>query len=154
MVVFVTFALAIGCTSGGSQQPGGIDEAEARALLFQAEEFAAAQDIEGLCGMGGSVLLCQSFWREAGEWEAVPAEDPEIMDSYALESTALSVGQRTGGRILVVTGVDGLGRPFKTDFLVFDAGSHGLVPYNPIYWSGVRISSPGSGDEVTAAPSR
>jgi hypothetical protein len=43
-----------------------------------------------------------------------------------------------GGRVLVVCGVTGLGRPYRTEMLVFyDGGELGAI--EPIYWSGMGI---------------
>ena len=139
------FLLLLACTSvvmacGSRRAPETITVDEANELLARAEALAKAQDLDALCGMGGSVLLCERFWRNSLEWAGVPEEPPEITESYILPNRPLPGGQSTGGRVLVLEGVDGQGRPYQTDFLVFDAGSYGLVPYNPVYWSGMNIA--------------
>ena len=145
----------LSCGLIGEGGPSTVDEESANEVLSQAKVFAVAHDIESLCGMGGSEIMCQRFWQDAGGWEAMPTEDPTIVESYVIESVPLSGGQqRTGGLVLVLEGLDGLGRPYQTDFFIFDAGSHGLAPYNPVYWSGMSLGKLDLDELEETAPSQ
>ncbi len=141
LVILVCIVGVVGC----GESPCGMWEIsveEAEIILERAISYAEEHDLEGLCGMGGSSSICNIHWRSAGEWEGLPIEPPEIVDTYLLPTVDHGGGsQSTGGRILVLEGIDGLGNDYRTEFLVFCAGSHGLVPYSPIYWSGIGMKS-------------
>ena len=113
-------------------------------LLNQAVAYAQARDLDRLCDVSGSKGICRHQWELAGGEQAVPAEPPEVVDTYLLPTVHLKWGGRVvGGRVLVVEGVDGMGKPYRTEFFVFrsrDSGLEGLAVTNVVYWSGFGIA--------------
>ena len=118
---------------------------EATSLLNQAVAYAQVRDLDRLCDLARSELMCQHQWEWAGGGWAVPEEPPEIVDTYLLPTVHLRRGGRApGGRVLVLEGVDGLGKPYRTEFFVFwttdDWGlKKELAVINEVYWSGASI---------------
>ena len=152
-LLLVSVLVVIGsmaCTDNG----GGSDEIsveQATDLLNRAVEYAGSRDLDKLCGLSSSLLTCRKQWEDAGEWDAVPAEPPEIVDTYLVPTRKLENGMtQRGGRLLVVSGTDGMGRPFRTEMLVSSGGvGHGLSAMNVIYWSGANIRFDDDGSWTT-----
>ena len=73
--------------------------------------------------------------------DAVPATPPAISGSRVVKPTQRSDGTTTtGGIVLQVCGLDGLGRPYSSEMLVVRDGAR-LLAIEPVYWSGVRIAT-------------
>lgn len=121
---------------------------ESMSVLSQAVTYAQARDIDRLCDLSASKLMCQHQWEWAGGGQAIPAEPPEIVDTYLLPTVHLkSGGKSPGGRVLVVEGVDGLDKPYRTEFFVFRSGGdwgldQKLAVINVVYWSDASIGQP------------
>jgi hypothetical protein len=128
---FTVVTLADSATSAPDRVP---EEKVALEVLRDVVNTTRSGDVDQICGMGGSRLLCLRLLEGAGGLLSVPRKTPQIVRSFALHSQGNSVA----GRVLVVKGTDGLGRSFLTDFLVFMQGSD-AVPQSPIYWSGYGI---------------
>jgi hypothetical protein len=132
---------------------------EAMNVLNQAIAYAQARDLGKLCDLSGSELMCQDQWEWADGGQAVPAEPPEIVDTYLLPTVHLKSGSRAvGGRVLVVEGIDGLGKPYRTELLVFRSGgdwglNKKLAVINVIYWSGFGIAQCDENGSVEFGPS-
>ncbi len=144
--IAVTVALLAGLRFGvfandHSTAQEAITVETATSVLHRAEAHAQARDFEALCNMGGAVSMCQHWLRDVGGAASVPAQPPEIVRTYLIPPSTTQNGTSTGGRVLVLKGIDGLGRAYTTEFLVFDAGSHGPAALHPVYWSGIRMSS-------------
>lgn len=146
IIVAVIICLAgAGATfvSNGNNEEVSVEEATS--LLNQAVACAQARDFDKLCDLGGSKGICRSQLELAGGEQAVPAEPPEIVDTYLLPTVHLKWGgEIVGGRVLVVEGVDGLGKPYRTEFFVFWTGGDWglkkeLAVTNVVYWSGFGI---------------
>ena len=63
----------------------------------------------------------------------MPEEPPTVVD------TRNSPGDGYAGRILVVRGVDGAGKPYETEVLVFRENRRSLKATNSVYWSNATI---------------
>ena len=130
---------------------------EAMSVLNQAVTYAQARNLDELCGLSGSKLMCQHQWEWAGGGQAVPDDPPEIADTYLLPTVHLKSGGRAvGGRVLVLEGVDGLSNHYRTEFLVFRSGGdwgldQKLAVINVIYWSGASIGQVNEDGTVTTA---
>jgi hypothetical protein len=126
---------------------------DATSLLNQAVAYAQERDFDKLYEIAGSKGICRSQWQLAGGEQAVPDGPPEIVDTYLLSTVHLKNGNdAVGGRVLVVEGVDGLGRPYRTEFFVFrsrDSGLDGLAVTNVIYWSNYGIAQPNEDGTMT-----
>jgi hypothetical protein len=128
---------------------------EATSLLYQAVAYAQVRDLDKLCDLASSELMCQHQWEWMGGGQAVPEEPPEIVDTYLLPTVYLKSGGRApGGRVLVLEGVDGLGKSYQTEFFVFwttdDWGlKKELAVINGVYWSGSGIAQCDEDGSVT-----
>ena len=111
---------------------------EATSFLASVVALAQARDFDRLCGLGGG--NCRSTLEDAG-LDAVPATPPGIAGSRVVQPTQRSDGKTsTGGLVLQLCGLDGLGRPYSTEMLVFRDGGK-LLAIEPVYWSGMRIAT-------------
>lgn len=144
----------LACSDNG-EDSDEIGVEQATDLLNRAVEYATSHDLDKLCGLSSSSLTCRKQWEDAGEWDAVPAEPPQVVDTYLIPTRKLENGMtQRGGRLLVVSGVDGKGRPYRTDMLICDGGwMHGLSATNVIYWSGASIQFDGDGSSTTTRDS-
>lgn len=154
-VVIVLCSSAAIAVFAGNGNDAEVSVEEATSLLNQAVSYARDRDLDKLYELAGSKGICRSQWELAGGGQAVPAEPPEIVDTYLLPSVHLkNGGKAVGGRVLVLEGVDGLGKPYRTEFFVFrsrDSGLNGLAVTNVIYWSGYGIAQPDEDGSVTTA---
>lgn len=55
----------------------------------------------------------------------------------------------TAGRILVLRGTDGIGRPYKSELMVFRENRHSFKAINAVYWSNSYIL-----ESATSSPSQ
>jgi hypothetical protein len=45
----------------------------------------------------------------------------------------------TPGRILVISGTDGTGRPYRSELMVFRENRHHMKAINAVYWSNASV---------------
>ena len=122
---------------------------EATSFLTSVVSLAQARDFDRLCGLGGG--NCRKTLREAG-LDAVPATPPGIAGSRVVQPTRNSDGTiSTGGLVLRLCGLDGLGRPYSTEMLVFRYEGE-LLAIEPVYWSGIRIATDQTTPSEPASP--
>jgi hypothetical protein len=108
---------------------------ESSGMLDQLIAFAKAGDFDGLCSIGD--LNCQDALKEVG-LESAPTERPIVLGTRVVDANP-AIGA-TGGRVLELCGIDGLGRTFNSEILVFrDGGTLRVI--NPVFWSGISIAS-------------
>lgn len=154
-LVVITAAFgASGCgnTTASNEETWEVSVEEATSVLNQAVAYAQAHDLEKLGDLARDKSMTRVNWELAGGWEAVPAEPPEIVDTYLLPTKHFENGlQATGGRVLVLEGVDGLGKHYRTESLVFwtDGLGSKLAVINVIYWSGTGIGRYNEDGSVT-----
>lgn len=140
IMCLVAAAAAFGASGCGKAPTRDVSVEEATSVLNQAVAYAQARDLEKLGDLAQDKPITRTLWESAGGWEAVPTDPPEIVDTYLLPTIYFKNGSwTTGGRVLVLEGINGLGKPYRTESLVFSAGSHGLAMLNVIYWDGVSI---------------
>jgi len=160
LVVTTAAFSASGCgkTTASNENNWEVSVEEATSVLNQAVAYAQARDLEKLGVLAQDKSMTREAWESAGGWETVPAEPPKIVDTYLLPTVQLKNGsQATGGRVLVLDGVNGLGKPYRTEFLVFrsdgpDSGLEGLAVINVVYWSGICIGQYNEDGSVTTGP--
>ena len=126
---------------GGAETP--VSDGQARRYLGRMVAAAQAKDFEALCGLNGSVGNCRRMLDTACDpstappaiscKETVPTDPPTVV------ATRNSPGDGYAGRILVVRGVDGAGKPYETEILVFRENRRNLKAVNSVYWSGATI---------------
>jgi hypothetical protein len=152
IIICSSVAIAVFASNENNEE---VSVEEAASLLNQAVAYAQARDLDKLCDLSGSKLMCQHQWEDAGGGQAVPAEPPQIVDTYLLPTVHLkNGGWAPGGRVFVLEGVDGLGKPYRTEFFVFrsrDSGLNGLAVINGVYWSGAGIAQCDENGSVTTA---
>ncbi|MGH9011176.1 MAG: hypothetical protein ACRDYF_15185 [Acidimicrobiia bacterium] len=131
---------------------GPVSDEAARNYFARIVTAAQAKDFDALCKLNASQGTCEFDMRlacrpPAGgpidpgrealmEWckEAVPTQAPEIVSLAHREGQSGSVG----GRLLVVTGTDGYGRPYETEVLIFrDKRSYKAT--HAVFWSGEKF---------------
>jgi len=140
----------LACSDNG-EDSDEISVEQATNLLNRAVEYATSHGLDKLCGLSSSSLTCRKQWEDAGEWDAVPAEPPQVVDTYLIPTRKLEDGMtQRGGRLLVVSGIDGMGRPYRTEMLISSGGwLHGLSAMNVVYWSGASIEFDGDVSSTT-----
>ena len=123
------------CTQAGP--PAGTIPSvdEARRHLDEIVRLAQAGDFEGMCALGD--LNCQDSLEMAGR-DAVPGDPPRVVATRTVPTTNSSGQQSLGGVVLVLCGVDGRGKPYDSEMLVFHDGNE-LRAINPVYWGRTRI---------------
>lgn len=138
----------------GAETP--VSEAEARRYLDRMVAAAQARDFEVLCRLNGAALNCERMLDTGCDpstappaiscKETVPPEPPEVV------ATRNSPGDGYAGRILVVRGVDGAGKPYETEVLVFRENRRSLKATNSVYWSGATIIEDEDDTPVRTSP--
>jgi hypothetical protein len=155
-VVITTLSVVGWWTSISNENNEEVSVEEAKSLFYHAVAYAQVRDLDKLCDLCSSEGICRHQWEWAGGEQAVPAEPPEIVDTYLLPTVHLeNGGKAVGGRVLVLEGVDGLGKPYRTEFFVFrsrDSGLNGLAVTNGVYWSGYGIAQCDENGSVELGP--
>ena len=134
------------CTTFAAITPSPLpSEAEARGHLAQIVALARAGEFEALCDLGSG--NCEQALDDAGR-DAVPPAAPLVVGTRRIEPERLDSNLWSGGGfVLQVCGIDGAGRPYSSDVLVFRDGDR-LLAIEAVYWAGIRIAS---GSTVGAA---
>lgn len=131
--------------AAGAEIP--VSEAEARRYLDRIVEAAEKKDLEAVCHLNGAVANCRhQLDRGCDETpfdaskvlckDTVPKEPPRVESTRYHEK---DTSDGTPGRILVVSGVDGLGRPYKSEIMVFRENRYNFKAINAVYWSNAYI---------------
>lgn len=133
LLSIVLLTLALAACANPSRIPSKED---AQAALDEAQR-RARQGVESLCSWEGVPRArCEDEFAEAGGVSAVPDEPPVITAQCAFPADE----DNSAYRVLLLEGTDGTGVNYKTGVVVQDAGSHGFVPQNPVFWSGVGFT--------------
>jgi hypothetical protein len=137
---------------------GPVSDEAARSYFQRIVAAAQAKDFDALCRLNSSVGTCEFELRGVcpenfgsgpapsfpqGEAlkqvcrESVPPEPPEIVASRDHPSR----GGYVGGRMLVVRGTDGRGKPYETEVLIFrDKRSYKAI--HAVFWSNDKFEVP------------
>lgn len=119
---------------------------EAEGLLDRIVSLAQQGDFAGLCDLGDG--NCWTNVEAAGR-DAVPSASPRVVATWVVPASSTGPGAGTvGGRVLVLCGTDGRGRPYRSEMLVFRDGS-ALRAINPVFWDNIAIAA-GSVNPPTA----
>jgi hypothetical protein len=147
---------------------GPVSDGAARTYFERIVAAAEAKDFDALCRLNGSVGTCEFELRnicpenfgsgpapsfpqgEALEQEcreSVPPEPPEIVSSRHHPRRDGYVG----GRILVVRGTDGRGKPYETEVLIFrDKRSYKAI--HAVFWSNDKFDELRAGGTKGVSP--
>jgi hypothetical protein len=135
IVVALSGAVILLGGDGDSEKP--VSEAEARAFLDQAVAAARARDWDKLCSLNGAPPNCRFDLDSPFQKlrETVPPDPPTIVETRFHEEQS---EDGSAGRILVVEGTDGRGRPYRTEVMVsrYEGKLEGT---NIVYWSSNEI---------------
>lgn len=139
-VVAVASLLLAGAATAGLVLAGGdgdVDvptDAEARAFLDRLVAAAMADDFDRLCALSGIEFNCQKLlsYTEPG---SRPPEPPTVVASN-IDRPEFDDG--VPGRLLVVEGTDGLGKPYRTEVLILRDEDH-FDATNAVYWGNFEI---------------
>jgi hypothetical protein len=137
---------------------GPVSDAAARRYFDRIVAAAQAKDFDALCRFNGSVSNCQAELRincpenlgsgpapsfPPGEAlqeacrQSVPPDPPTVVSSWYKPAKDGYVG----GRILVVRGTDGRGKPYETEVLIFrDRRTYKAI--RAVFWSGDKFKDP------------
>jgi len=88
-----------------------------------------------MCRLNGAAVNCRRQLNMAGE-DAVPPAPPQVVSSRYHEK---DTPDGTPGRVLAVAGIDGRGRPYRTEVMVFRENRYHFKAINAVYWSNFRI---------------
>jgi hypothetical protein len=138
--------LVVACSIGVGLTPGPAPtEDAAAAYLADVVRVVLTGDLDRLCDLGGGTCL-----RELDDGgDSVPHTAPRLLGSVVVPATARSDGTwNVGGRLLRLCGIDGLGRPYYSEMLVFEDEGR-LISREPVFWTGIRIET---GPMVTRTP--
>ena len=125
----------LGGDGGDSEKP--VSEAEARAFFDQVVAAARARDWDKLCGLNGAPPNCEIDLDSPFQKlrDRLPPDPPTIVETRFHEAQS---ADGSTGRILVVEGIDGRGRPYRTEVMVsrYEGKLEGT---NVVYWSSNEI---------------
>jgi hypothetical protein len=94
IIICASVSIAVFAGNGNDEE---VSVEEATSLLNQAVAYAQERDLDKLYELAGSKGICRSQWELAGGGQAVPAEPPEIVDTYLLPTVPLKWGGRIVG---------------------------------------------------------
>ena len=138
MVTAASRLVAVACLLAACSSTAPIPtRSEAIAFVKQLYPLAEGGQFGALCAEGGG--NCETVLADAGE-DAVPSVRPNIADMFGLPTPDTGDGTLLGGVVVVVCGVDGRDRSFRTQMLVFRDGNT-LRAIEPIYWSGMGVAT-------------
>jgi hypothetical protein len=137
LLAIVSTAAAVLLTRDGSGLPP-VTEAEARAYLAQIVAAGQAHDFTALCNLNGAVLNCERQLALAGR-DAVPKEPPTVV---ATRFEGKETQEDTPTFVLSVQGIDGRGKPYRTEVGVFWEDRGRLKAINAVYWSNFKVAGP------------
>ncbi|MGI9018254.1 MAG: hypothetical protein ACR2HR_14320 [Euzebya sp.] len=112
-----------------------VDQEQARDLLTRAIGLTVSGQVDQLCTLSRSeASTCsETLQTVAG---LAPTTGPDIVCVIPVGDS----GPLRGGMVLVLTGLDGQGDAYTSEFVVFDDGRE-IGVLDPVYWSGLAIQS-------------
>lgn len=137
---------------------GPVSEAEARGHFDRIVDAAQRKDFDALCRLavptcraelqvvcpenfGPNLTFPKGEELERVCRESVPPDPPAVVSSRHHPEKDGHVG----GRILVVRGVDGRGKPYETEVLIFRNG-RGYLATHAVFWSGDKFEEGNSAE--------
>ncbi|MCA1843786.1 MAG: hypothetical protein LC792_11500 [Actinobacteria bacterium] len=135
VVALIGAVTLLGGDGGDSEKP--VSEVEARAFFDQVVAAARARDWDKLCALNGAPANCQADLDSPFQKlrDTLPPDPPTIVATRFHEKQS---ADGSTGRVLVVEGTDGRGRPYRTEVMVsrYEGKLEGT---NVVYWSGNEI---------------
>lgn len=137
-------AALVACSvSAGAETPAAPPtEPEALAYLDDVVGIVRAGDLGRLCDRG--VSTCERSLDAAARASA-PRTAPRVVASVEVSAVTHPDGSWTsGGRLFTLCGLDGIGRAYVSELLVFREGDR-LIGMQPVFWTGTGVEPAGSG---------
>jgi hypothetical protein len=104
------------------------------ALLEEVAEAAIARDFDALCSNAASETNCRT--QLDGFMDRAPSEMPTI-DCVRIFP---AVDDRRSGVLIVVSGMDGFGVSYRSDFLAISTGKGEWKAMTTVFWSNIGIA--------------
>lgn len=137
-VLGAILALVVGCGPGAYTPPPPPTEAAALAYLDEVVRLVQSGGVESICSVGSGT--CPHELR-AMDPAAVPALPPRVVGTRVLAPKRNPDGTwAIGGRVISLCGVDGRGKPYSSEMLVFSDGNR-LISTNTLYWIGSGVAT-------------
>jgi hypothetical protein len=145
LVGTVLMVLLSGCGVAASTRPSPVpppSASEALAFLASIEAEVKSGDLSHLCEKFGGGTCRHTL--QGSDPAAVPTTDPAVIGTSIIPPATYADGTWSdGGRLLELCGVDGLGKHYYSEMLVFNDGGR-TISVEPAYWIGVRIATSGT----------
>jgi hypothetical protein len=134
----VVLALVVGCGRGAFTPPPPPTEAAALAYLDEVVRLVQSGGVESICSLGSGT--CPHELR-AMDAAAVPVLAPRVIGTRVLAPERNADGTwAIGGRVISICGVDGRGKPYSSEMLVFSDGNR-LISTNTLFWTGSYVAT-------------
>lgn len=136
LALSLVLGLLVGCASS---TPAGrpVTMEEASAFLDELVQTTLTGDLERLCGsLASTDPSCEVLLAHHGK--RLPTTQPQLLCSYELSTRQEEGFTALGGRVLVLAGIDGAGKQYETELLIFQDGKE-LRAINAVWWSGMGI---------------
>lgn len=133
LVVAVFIITATRTTPSDGEPTSGLPtEEQARAILARTYEHATrTRDAITFCAESEVRAICINQYNDRGGRAGVPAQEPQIVDSWVTGDT----------RVLTVCGVDGRGETYRADFPVQrDTNSSSVIALLDVFWDSKTYS--------------
>jgi hypothetical protein len=137
--------LLLGCASGPTPPSAVVSLEEARGFLARIVNAAQSGNLDAICQIAdGGNGNCRQYLKDAPAGSA-PHLPPVVYGFRTIPTT----DRQTGGTVLGLCGVDGLGQPYRSEILIFRWGQ-GLQAINAVYWRSGGIAQ--AGDTTAIEP--
>jgi hypothetical protein len=147
IAAFAVVVLAASACSGTGHAGEIPTESAARAFLAHLVSRAEARDLTGFCQLADSI--CELIAEESGGVAAIPPNPPIIAGTRVIPTRQRGDAMLGGGQLLVLCGIDGFGKPYRTEMLVSVDYNGALFAINGVYWSGAGLAI----SQMTGGPS-
>lgn len=138
IVLGAILALVVGCGPGAYTPPPPPTEQAALAYLDEVVRLVESGRVESICSLASGTCPLELRAMDAA---AVPALPPRVIGTRVLAPKRNSDGTwAIGGRVISVCGVDGRGKPYSSEMLVFSDGNQ-LISTNTLYWTGSHVAT-------------
>jgi hypothetical protein len=138
----VASAITASCSAVGSSYapPDLPSESAARQLLDKIVDLTSRGDFDGLCALG--TPECKFVLGQTGV-DAAPTAAPRLASVATVPNREKSPGVwAPGGILFSLCGMDGYGRPYRSQMLIFaNQQGSGLVAQEPVFWGSLVVGS-------------
>jgi len=121
-----------------SKPPPPPTEVQARAHLAKVVDVVLNGDVSKICELASAT--CGIDLRNI-DVARIPKQPPVVVGTFVMEPAQRPDGAWNGGGFgLQLCGIDGTGKPYASEMLVFEAEAGTLRSINTLYWLGAGIA--------------